>query len=106
MHDQGTSIPELILFPQTLFMYAMNGRELQRLDLAVAPGKSLGWFRLGTRILVIVSKLLIEAHMISTFKGTSIWDVINFLREQSRIIPSVDFMYSEEVLSASNLTSA
>ncbi len=50
-------------------MYAMNGREPQRLDLAVAPGKSLGWFRLGISILVTVSKLLIEAHnMISTFQ--------------------------------------
>ncbi|CAG8695122.1 8248_t:CDS:1 [Acaulospora morrowiae] len=48
--------------------------EQQRLDLSIVPGKSLGWFRL----------------------GASIWDVINFLREQSRVIPSVDLKYAEE----------
>ncbi|CAG8441338.1 1435_t:CDS:2 [Diversispora eburnea] len=46
----------------------------QRLDLSIVPGKSLGWFRL----------------------GTSIWDVINFLRKQSRVIPSVDLKYTDE----------
>ncbi|CAG8491376.1 5506_t:CDS:10 [Ambispora leptoticha] len=51
----------------------MNVRESLRLDLSIVPGKSLGWFRL----------------------GTSIWDVINFLREQSRFMPSVDFKYSD-----------
>ncbi|KAG9299643.1 hypothetical protein G9A89_020814 [Geosiphon pyriformis] len=52
----------------------MNSREPHRLDMVIVPGKSLGWFRL----------------------GTSIWDVINFLREQSRLMPSVDFKYSDE----------
>ncbi|CAH1757687.1 7217_t:CDS:10 [Entrophospora sp. SA101] len=44
-------------------------RDPQRLELTVVPGKSL---------------------------GTSIWDMINFLREQSRVIPRVDLKYSEE----------
>ncbi|CAG8517869.1 12557_t:CDS:10 [Ambispora gerdemannii] len=52
----------------------MNAREPHRLDLSIVPGKCLGWFRL----------------------GTSIWDVINSLRDQSRSMPSVDFKYSEE----------
>ncbi|CAB4406148.1 unnamed protein product [Rhizophagus irregularis] len=53
---------------------AQSRREPQRLDLSIVPGKSLGWFRL----------------------GTSIWDIINFLREQLRIIPSVDLKYDDE----------
>ncbi|CAI2171113.1 2419_t:CDS:10 [Funneliformis geosporum] len=53
---------------------SQNRREPQRLDLSIVPGKSLGWFRL----------------------GTSIWDINNFIREQSRIIPSVDLKYDEE----------
>ncbi|RIA92291.1 hypothetical protein C1645_765441 [Glomus cerebriforme] len=53
---------------------AQGRRELQRLDLSIVPGKSLGWFRL----------------------GASIWDIINFLREQIRIIPSVDLKYDDE----------
>ncbi|KAF9426796.1 hypothetical protein BGZ94_005997 [Podila epigama] len=46
----------------------------QRLDLAIAPGKHLGWFRL----------------------GTSLWDIIRLLRDQAALIPVVDLKYSEE----------
>ncbi|KAG0306999.1 hypothetical protein BGZ98_001307 [Dissophora globulifera] len=46
----------------------------QRLDLAIAPGKHLGWFRL----------------------GMSLWDVIRLLREQAALIPVVELKYSEE----------
>ncbi|RIB26842.1 hypothetical protein C2G38_2162196 [Gigaspora rosea] len=51
-----------------------SSRREQRLDLSIVPGKNLGWFRL----------------------GTSVWDIINFLREQSRVIPSVDLKYTDE----------
>ncbi|KAF9135740.1 hypothetical protein BGW39_000610 [Mortierella sp. 14UC] len=45
-----------------------------RLDLAIAPGKHLGWFRL----------------------GTSLWDVIRLLRDQAALIPVVELKYSDE----------
>ncbi|KAF9906021.1 hypothetical protein EC991_001103 [Linnemannia zychae] len=45
-----------------------------RLDLAIAPGKHLGWFRL----------------------GTSLWDVIRLLRDQAALIPAVELKYSDE----------
>ncbi|CAG8778413.1 22188_t:CDS:2, partial [Racocetra persica] len=51
-----------------------SNRREQRLDLSVVPGKNIGWFRL----------------------GSSVWDIINFLREQSRVIPSVDLKYTDE----------
>ncbi|KAF8984635.1 hypothetical protein BGZ46_007451 [Entomortierella lignicola] len=46
----------------------------QQLDLAIAPGKHLGWFRL----------------------GMSLWDVIRLLRDQAALIPVVELKYSEE----------
>ncbi|KAF9292150.1 hypothetical protein BGZ68_010406 [Mortierella alpina] len=46
----------------------------QRLDLAIAPGKHLGWFRL----------------------GTSMWDIIRILRDQAALIPVVELKYSDE----------
>ncbi|KAG0037031.1 hypothetical protein BGZ82_003279 [Podila clonocystis] len=46
----------------------------QRLDLSIAPGKHLGWFRL----------------------GTSLWDTIRLLRDQAALIPVVDLKYSDE----------
>ncbi|KAG0053071.1 hypothetical protein BGZ83_001714 [Gryganskiella cystojenkinii] len=46
----------------------------QRLDLAIAPGKHLGWFRL----------------------GTSLWDIIRLLRDQAALIPVVELKYSDE----------
>ncbi|KAG0336434.1 hypothetical protein BG000_006585 [Podila horticola] len=46
----------------------------QRLDLSIAPGKHLGWFRL----------------------GTSLWDIIRLLRDQAALIPVVDLKYSDE----------
>ncbi|KAF9390784.1 hypothetical protein CPC16_004807 [Podila verticillata] len=45
----------------------------QRLDLSIAPGKHLGWFRL----------------------GTSLWDIIRLLRDQAALIPVVDLKYSD-----------
>ncbi|KAF9920566.1 hypothetical protein FBU30_009573 [Linnemannia zychae] len=45
-----------------------------RLDLAIAPGKHLGWFRL----------------------GTSLWDNIRLLRDQAALIPAVELKYSDE----------
>ncbi|KAF9348818.1 hypothetical protein BGX26_012802 [Mortierella sp. AD094] len=49
----------------------------QLLDLAIAPGKHLGWFRL----------------------GMSLWDVIRLLRDQAALIPVVELKYSDEGLS-------
>ncbi|GJJ75722.1 hypothetical protein EMPS_08080 [Entomortierella parvispora] len=46
----------------------------QRLDLAIAPGKYLGWFRL----------------------GMSLWDIIRLLRDQAALIPVVELKYSDE----------
>ncbi|KAG0077776.1 hypothetical protein BGZ92_001779 [Podila epicladia] len=46
----------------------------QRLDLSIAPGKHLGWFRL----------------------GMSLWDIIRLLRDQAALIPVVDLKYSDE----------
>ncbi|KAF9113623.1 Cullin-3 [Mortierella sp. AM989] len=46
----------------------------QQLDLIIAPGKHLGWFRL----------------------GMSLWDIIRLLREQAALIPVVELKYSEE----------
>ncbi|KAF9385582.1 hypothetical protein CPB97_004679 [Podila verticillata] len=45
----------------------------QRLDLSIAPGKHLGWFRL----------------------GTSLWDIIRLLRDQAALIPVVNLKYSD-----------
>ncbi|KAH7047937.1 hypothetical protein BKA57DRAFT_463745 [Linnemannia elongata] len=45
-----------------------------RLDLAIAPGKHLGWFRL----------------------GTSLWDIIRLLRDQAALIPVVELKYSDD----------
>ncbi|KAI1310224.1 hypothetical protein EDD11_003870 [Mortierella claussenii] len=45
-----------------------------RLDLAIAPGKHLGWLKL----------------------GMSLWDVIRVLRDQAALIPAVELKYSEE----------
>ncbi|KAF9402556.1 hypothetical protein BGX21_009629 [Mortierella sp. AD011] len=46
----------------------------QLLDLAIVPGKHLGWFRL----------------------GMSLWDVIRLLRDQAALIPVVELKYSDE----------
>ncbi|KAF9915699.1 hypothetical protein BX616_005579 [Lobosporangium transversale] len=46
----------------------------QRLDLSIAPGKHLGWLRL----------------------GMSLWDIIRLLRDQAALIPAVELKYSEE----------
>ncbi|KAG0352459.1 Cullin-3, partial [Gamsiella multidivaricata] len=54
--------------------YLGKNNMTQRLDLAIAPGKHLGWFRL----------------------GMSLWDVIRLLREQAALVSVVELKYSEE----------
>ncbi|RUS30816.1 hypothetical protein BC938DRAFT_478921 [Jimgerdemannia flammicorona] len=69
------------------------------LDLLIFPGKSLGWLRLGTNMKnpkPFAANKLTYSSSANLPLGTSLWDIISVLRSQQRIIPSVEFKYSQE----------
>ena len=71
----------------------------KRIELSISPGSSLGPFRIGRcilslRILQGTAVRILNTEMVS---GTSIWDIITFLRERSSFFPQVELKYSQEV---------
>lgn len=67
----------------------------KRIELAIAPGRSLGPFRLGKKEQHFI--LSVIQHLFIPIPGSTLWDTIQYLRDRPQFFPSVELKYSQEV---------